>query len=268
MALSGSGIAGTKVSEIFDNIVDGEKEDGSEVSDAKELAIGDIKAREYYLVKNKVYRRMALFASVPRVFAVTVSSADKSKLDDNLAKTFLTSAVLTPKEVLEAEAKERVAKAAELDKEMLKKYGACWTLDPKEFKIPDASVVGLVGGKEFKPESATISGRSLNFQVGKPPFYDQEMSITLPVKAKESLEEKKFKFGPADIKAGSSPTIAVSWMPEKANVPKRLTFSQKYNLQLAFEKKNDAGEIPGTIYLSVPETTRSFMAGKFVAKEK
>jgi hypothetical protein len=199
---------------------------------------------------------------------MNVISSDKSKLDDETANTFLSSLVIVPADVLKAEAKERAEKDEAAGQENLKKLGAKWTADIKEMTPPDAPIVGMVRGKEFKLDSVELQGSRLVFRQGKEFFADIEVAIVLFTKPNESLEGKSFSIPKSRSNPANSPHTSVAVMNPGAKVPKTDSFINDYSLVLNFKTKNDKGEIPGAIYFCAPDTGKSFIAGTFVVKVK
>jgi hypothetical protein len=266
--LSGTELRGKTVDQVLDSMIDFEKEDGFKVSDPKEATVGDHKAREYRLSKDKVSRRLVLFGVKPRVFALEVISTDGSKLETETANTFLKSLVLVPEEVVKAAAKERSEKQTAAGKDNLEKYGAKWTADLKEMTPPDAPAVGMIRGREFKPDKVTLQpGGRLVFRQGSGTFADAEVELWLITKPNESVENKTYEVG-RGVRPMVTPHVRLATMPEGAKVPRQESFLTNYSLKLTFGAKDKDGSIPATIYLCTPDAVRSFFAGKFTVKEK
>lgn len=267
--LGGTGLKGKTTAQVLELFVQAERDDGYKVSAPKEVKVGEIKAREYRLSNGKQQRRLVLFAVKPRVFTLEVAATDASKLDTEAADTFLKSLVLVPDEVVRAQAKERADKQAAADKGNTAKYGAKWTADLKEMTPPDAPAVGLVRGREFKPDSVTLqAGGWLSFKQGSGRFPAVEVSLVLTgLKPNESVANKTYEVGKGTSPA-LSPHIRLSTLPAGAKVPKTEPFVTGYALKLTFGAKDKDGSIPGTIYLCTPDAARSWVAGKFTVKEK
>jgi hypothetical protein len=267
--LGGSGVAGTKVSDVIDGVVEGQRDEGFKVSEPKDVMVGTLKAKEYRLTKDKEAQRMVVFFARPRFFALTVAADDPAKLDTDIANNFLTSLVLVPAEVLKTQAKERAAKDEAAGKENLAKYGFKWTTALKDMNPPDAEVTGVVRGKEFKPDTVTIDrGNWLTFRQGKEVFADIEVKIWLLPKAGESVESKTYEIGPAGVKGGSTPHVQIATMGANRRVPQSESFLNRYAMKLTLGAKESDGSIPGTIYLCTPDSGKSFVAGKFTATAK
>ena len=165
--LTGTALKGTTVDQVLDEFIALDKKSGYTVSASKEIKIGDIKAREYKLSNGKQSQRRVVFGVKPRIFELEAASTDAAKLDTETVNTFLKSLVVVPNEVVAAAAKERTAKQGVTDKANLEKLGAKWTANLKEMKAPDAPAVGMIRGREFKPDSVRLDpGGWLVFQQG------------------------------------------------------------------------------------------------------
>jgi hypothetical protein len=266
--LTGPGVKGVTVAEVIDGMIDAEKDDGFEVSAPKKVKIGEVEGREYRLVKDKLSRRTVFFFARPRLFLLNVAAEDPAKLDTETADTFLKSMALVPAEILKARAEERAAKNAQTAKEQQEKYGAKWTLALADMTAPDAPAVGVIRGKEFKPESVTFRGSRLVFRQGvKGAFADVEATLTLSLKG-ESIENKTYEIKAATANPVGSPVVRLATMTADGAVPQGETFMNKYALKLTFGAKDADGNVPGTIYLCASDTGKSFLAGKFTVKGK
>jgi hypothetical protein len=266
--LSGADLRGKTVDQVLDFMIDYEKEQGFKASEPKEVTVGDIKAREYRVSNDKVSKRVVLFGVKPRVFSLEVQSSDPAKLDTETANTFLKSFVLVPDAVVKAAAKERAEKQSAAGKENMEKYGAKWTADLKEMTPPDAPAVGVIRGREFKPDTVTLQpGGRLVFREGSGTFANAEVELWLILKPNESVENKTYEVG-RGVRAAVTPHVRIATLPEGAKVPRQESFVANYSLKLTFGAKDNDGAIPGTIYLCTPDAARSFFAGKFSAKAK
>ncbi len=229
------------------------------MSEPKDVMVGTIKAKEYRLTKDKVTRRTVIFAAKPRIYLLNVGAEDAAKVDSETATTFFGALVLVPPEVVKAQAKERAEKAEAAGKENLEKYGAKWTMSLKDMTPPDAPAVGVIRGKEFKPDSVLIERRWLVFRQGeKGGKADVEVKLWLAPLHADSLENKTFEI----------PTTKFGGPHVELATTKRESFLNKYALKLTFGAKDADGNLPGTIYLCTPDAGHSFLAGTFMVKEK
>src|SRR5207302_1507007 len=148
------------------------------------------KAREYRLRKNDTHCRNVLLVAKNRVFKMRVRATDESKLDSDQANTFFQSFSIL-KDSPEAETKEEAAETEQRAKEALAKYGFKWTLKPEEMTAPDKPVIGLIHGREFKPDSIVLeSGGTLRFRQGAKQSPDGDVRIVMFTSPKDKFENR------------------------------------------------------------------------------
>ena len=175
---------------------------------------------------------------------------------------------LVPPEVVKAAAKEKAAKDEAAGKDNLEKYGAKWTMALKDMTPPDGPARGLLRGKEFKPDAASIQGGNFEMKQGTGVFPEGQITIFFLYKDGDPVENKTFEIAPATRPGVSKPHVHISTMEKNARVPKSEAFGDKYALKVTFGAKGSDGSIPGTIYLCTPDAKRSFVAGSFTVKPK
>jgi hypothetical protein len=114
--LSGASLKGLTIKDVYDKMIDADKEDklNTEVSEAKEFAIGKAKAREYYInnASGEVTRKV-LYVVKNRVYELLVTAPTKDATAVEAADTFLKSLVIIPKA---APAKDKDTKDTPKDK--------------------------------------------------------------------------------------------------------------------------------------------------------
>src|SRR5262245_14584046 len=189
-------LRGKTIDQALDVYIALEKAERFTASDPKEVTLAGNKAREYRLSNGRVSRRLVLFGVGPRIFMAEVAAADASKLDGEMAETFFKSFVVAPEAVVKEVVKEPTEKPGLTDKESLAKYGAKWTKDLKEMKPPDTPAIGVIRGREFKPDSVTLerTGR-LTFRQGSGTKPDMEVELVFVVKPRETAENRTIEVG-------------------------------------------------------------------------
>jgi|GEM_PF-4054585 len=95
--LSGPALRGLKIGDVYDMMIDGIKDGGNEVSEPKEVPIGNLKGREYIITKGTDIQRKVLLVVKGRVYEMTVLARDKEKTSNATADTFLKSLTLIAK---------------------------------------------------------------------------------------------------------------------------------------------------------------------------
>ena len=163
-----------------------------------------------------------------------------------------------------------------------------WVADASKSSIPNSAATGKVHGKRFVPTAVEVetSGAKagevratyyVNFREGNDPMNSAEYSITLAVKAGETLAGKTFtqdaqgKSTPAAVKEGNATYPAVqgvmmSW-PQPGKHFHDTDMMSKSTLRLEFGKPA-GNKLPGKVYISTNDAAKSFVCGKFVAVTK
>ena len=143
-----------------------------------------------------------------------------------------------------------------------------WTTDLEKMTFPQARAVGKLGGKPFQPDRVEFQGGILRLRTGKEFFADQEVQLFffLPSKEVSHLVGKKFHVKPTQ-QPGEGTTVHVhaSVKKEGENVPKTEMYLDKFALKVEFDELKD-DQLPGRIYLSLPDQDKSLLAGTFVAE--
>jgi hypothetical protein len=140
---------------------------------------------------------------------------------------------------------------------------AVWTMDLKQAKIPKASASGKIHGAPFKPDRAELDHGVLTLRQGKDFFADMEIRIFLFGNDKEVPEGKSFEVSASDEFANCQ--VLMQYKASGQNLPVSENFSNKYALKLELGKLND-DQLPGKIYLCLPDASKSFLAGAFHAQ--
>jgi hypothetical protein len=264
---TGRGVSGLKVDDLYAIMLEGEKEQGFTVGESKDTTLGKNKAREYRMRKDNLRCRSVLTVVNKRVFEMRVASLDESKLDTDQANTFLQSLTIL-KDSPEAESKDEAEKAEERAKEAMEKYGFKWTLKPEEMKAPDKPVIGLIHGREFKPDPIVReAGGILRFRQGSGTSPEAEVRIALFNSPKDKLENRTIEVKPSR-NSGTVATIIITSKDPASRVPTTDSFFDKYAMKLSFGAKGSDGTIPCTIYLCTSDAGKSFIAGKFTLTAK
>jgi len=140
-----------------------------------------------------------------------------------------------------------------------------WTLDLDAAKIPDGRANGMLSGTNFVPEIVRVdhySGQQLLRLVqGQLLSPDKALLIYLRLKPGESIENYSLEVN-KDMKG--VPPVSKLWKPAPGGQPALKSFTSGYALKLQFgETKN--GVIPGKLFLALPDSEQSVVAGTFEA---
>jgi len=122
-----------------------------------------------------------------------------------------------------------------------------WRADLNNVAIPEINVQGLLHGRKFTLEDATLRNGVLNLRQGKEAIADLSLDIDLNLKEGQTL-----------------PNVQMRWkLPNQQN-PQSQEFSIGYSILLEFGAiKGD--KLPGKIYICLSDEDKSVVAGTFVA---
>lgn len=141
-----------------------------------------------------------------------------------------------------------------------------WTLDLAAAKIPDSPVNGTISGAtNFVAEETRLDVSNgslvLRFVQGTLLAPERELLIYLRLKAGEKLAGHTWS-----ITADTKPALQVTkrWKPAPGLAPKLQSYSTGYAMKLELGSVSQ-GEIPGKIFIALPDTEHSVVAGIFTA---
>jgi hypothetical protein len=133
------------------------------------------------------------------------------------------------------------------------------TTDPLKAEIPDKPVSGMVGGQEFKFDGSVYNTtlRTLDFRQGRGANPEASVTLYLFTPAGETLDGKTLVYPAADARS-----IHIYVKGQGATKP--TTELRNYALRLEFGKTANK-RLPGKIYLELPESAGTKIAGTFEA---
>jgi hypothetical protein len=136
-----------------------------------------------------------------------------------------------------------------------------WTLKLAEQSIPDAPVTGRINGRLFALSRTTVQGGTLTFRQGAQ--WPPDLGVTVHLFANQGgdLAGKTVNIEPTRTNA---PRLTLRWKDEQGKAVNR-TIRQGYALRVEFGAVKH-GQLPGRIYLCVPDAPYSWVAGTFAAE--
>jgi hypothetical protein len=144
---------------------------------------------------------------------------------------------------------------------------AVWTLDLDKAKTPKGKVNGTISGTNFVPEIARLDkvGTSylLRLLQGAPAAPDLGFMIYLHLNAGESVTGHTWTVS-QDLKDKTLPQVVKLWKTDPRYAAKQKPFSSGYAMKLELGQIAD-GVISGKIFLALPDTEQSVVAGVFKA---
>jgi hypothetical protein len=138
-------------------------------------------------------------------------------------------------------------------------------MDLSHVTIPVTAASGEIRGQAFKVETAKVENNILTLRQGKDFFPDRAVTIFMFLKKSEALEGRTFNIS-TDHGFGA-PHIHMKWKDGGKKAPETKIFMKEYAMRLQFNEKEN-GALPGKIFLALPDDSKSFVAGTFLAQLK
>ncbi len=137
-----------------------------------------------------------------------------------------------------------------------------WTLELTDASLPETSAAGSIHGNGFSCERATLQGGVLTLRQGKGSPPDLAISIHFFAQQGEELSGKTVEINPD--RQPPLPKVVLRWKGDDDKGVSR-TYSGGYAMRVEF---GDAANtrIPGRIYIALPDESKSFVGGTFVAE--
>lgn len=134
-----------------------------------------------------------------------------------------------------------------------------WTLDLSGITVPDEQAFGSLHKRAFHLDRATLTGSNLTLRIGHTGAVELGLNIYFFNRQAEELGGKSAEVKPTDTPA---PRVVVRWKDvERASE----TFRSGYAMKVEFGAVAN-GAIPGKIFLSLPDDSKSWVAGTFRAE--
>lgn len=140
-----------------------------------------------------------------------------------------------------------------------------WSMNLSNVTIPVTTASGKIHGEAFRVETAKVENNILTLRQGKDFFPDRALTIFMFLKKGEALEGRTFHIS-TDHGFGA-PHIHMKWRDGDKKAPETKIFMKEYAMRLQFKEKEN-GALPGNIFLSLPDASKSFVAGTFLAELK
>jgi hypothetical protein len=141
------------------------------------------------------------------------------------------------------------------------KPGSGWSLDATKILVPEGPVTGRVRGKPFQYARATLNGGHLSLKHGA--AWPPPLSLTIQFYAERAEELAGKTIEVAADRTPPVPVVVIRWIDEQGR-PDEQMVSAGYVLLAQFGEL-EGGRLPGQLYLALPDESRSYAAGLFVA---
>jgi hypothetical protein len=144
---------------------------------------------------------------------------------------------------------------------------AVWTLDLDKATIPEGKVNGTISGTNFVPEFARLDKAGATYLLrllqGAPAKPDLGFMVYLRLNAGESLAGHTWRVS-QELKEKTLPQVVKLWKPNPKYAAMQKSFSSGYAMKVELGQIAD-GAISGKIFLALPDTEQSVVAGVFKA---
>lgn len=141
-----------------------------------------------------------------------------------------------------------------------------WTLEIDKVKLQRGKVNGSLAGTNFVAGGVFVDVNGgvnlLSFREGTNFFSDRELLVYLKLKPGENLVGQSWTIGP-DTRT-NVPNVVKRWRPNPRFAPQQKAFANGYAMKLEFMNQSEE-LVQGRIYLALPDTEQSVVAGQFTA---
>jgi hypothetical protein len=137
-------------------------------------------------------------------------------------------------------------------------------MEPKEAYLSDDLAWGKVHGYDFAPNGVEIDAVGLILRDGPDSFPNRVIEISFHKDVVEEIvNEGVYRISPGP---GYAPSIVkIKYKDDECEIPEVKWFIHGFALLLKFGKAQ-GNELPGQIYLCLPDEEPSFVTGNFKAK--
>jgi hypothetical protein len=142
-----------------------------------------------------------------------------------------------------------------------------WTLEIDKVKLQRGKVNGNLAGTNFVVGSAFVDVNAgvniLSIRQGTNFYSDREVMVYLKLKPGENLVGQSWTIGP-DTRTNVM-NVVKRWRPNPRYAPQQKSFANGYAMRLEFMNQSE-DLVQGRIYLALPDTEQSVIAGQFTAE--
>jgi hypothetical protein len=136
-----------------------------------------------------------------------------------------------------------------------------WTLDVTGKKTPEGIAAGRIQGQPFTLTRATVQGGTVNLRQGAK--WPPELGVTIHLFAKQG-EELAGKTVNLEATRTNAPKLTLR-SKDGTNQPVNEIVGEGYAMRIEFGAVQN-GQLPGKIYLCLPDAAHSWVAGSFTAE--
>jgi DNA-directed RNA polymerase subunit RPC12/RpoP len=138
-----------------------------------------------------------------------------------------------------------------------------WSLDVSKATIPTSKVNGVISGTNFVAETAMCTAEVLRLFQGASASPDREILVYLHLNPGQSPTGHTWTVS-QEMRDRSVPQVVKRWKTNPRYAPQLKAYSSGYALKLELGEITN-GVLPGKIYVALPDTEQSVVAGVFQA---
>ena len=138
-----------------------------------------------------------------------------------------------------------------------------WSLDVSKATIPNSKVNGVISGTNFVAETAMCTAEVLRLFQGASASPDREILVYLHLNPGQSPTGHTWTVS-QEMRDRSVPTVMKRWKTNPRYAPLSKSFSTGYAMKLELGEITN-GVLPGKIFVALPDTEQSVVAGVFNA---
>jgi hypothetical protein len=142
-----------------------------------------------------------------------------------------------------------------------------YTLELAKAEIPKAKLNGMISGTNFVADLVRLdrvgAASVLTMRQGTGQTPDRGIQVALRLPQGETTAEKTINVTPSE-KPTTVNYVTKLWKKDPRYAAQQRNFFTGYALKLEFGAQAEDGSIPGKIYLALPDTEKSVVAGNFV----
>ena len=138
-----------------------------------------------------------------------------------------------------------------------------WSLDVSKATIPTGKVNGVISGTNFVAETAMCTAEVLRLFQGASASPDREILVYLHLNPGQSPTGHTWTVS-QEMRDRSVPQVVKRWKTNPRFAPQLKAYSSGYAMKLELGEITN-GVLPGKIFVALPDTEQSVVAGVFQA---
>jgi len=218
-------------------------------------------------MRQKGYWQLVELSNLSAILQMQAAQAEAKAKAEGLAKAEAEETARAEAAAKEVSAPAPVTTAAPAEPEPSPKelplLPAVWTLDVAQAEIPEGKANGTISGTDFVVETAVCTPQVLRLYQGLAVSPEREILVYLRLSAGESLTNHTWTVA-KDTRAKAVSQVVKRWKTNPRYAAQARSYSSGYALKLELGDMV-SNAILGKIFLALPDTEQSVVAGHFQA---